>query len=89
MARLFKRATGRSVFEVVREQRINHAKTLLLDSSLSLEAVADRCGFRSASFFSRSFKQLAGLPPSEYRRHLELHLQSAPVPTTLARSVRL
>lgn len=81
LSRQFKRQTGRSVFEFVREMRINYAKTLLLESSLSLTEIAGRCGFESLAFFSRSFKQLAGLPPSAYRSNLEVRLQSAPVPS--------
>lgn len=88
LARVFKRETGHSVFDHVREMRINHAKTLLLDPSLSLTTVAARSGFQSLAFFSRSFKQIAGLAPSEYRRNMDLELQTAPVPNHQKRSSR-
>ncbi len=81
LARLFKRETGRSVFEYVREIRINHAKTLMLNPSTSLTKVAEACGFQSLAFFSRTFKQLVGLSPSAYRRTLELELRSGPLPS--------
>lgn len=80
LARQFKRETGRSVFEFVRETRINHAKTLLLDPSMTFTAIAAECGFHSLAFFSRSFRQIVGCPPSAYRNRLELRLRSAPVP---------
>lgn len=56
LARLFKRRTGRTVFDHVRAVRLDHAKTLLQDPGLSLTQVAECCGFGSLSHFSRSFK---------------------------------
>jgi AraC-like DNA-binding protein len=81
LARVFRRETGHSVFEHVREMRINHAKTLLMDPALTLTVVATRSGFQSLAFFSRSFRQVAGMSPSEYRRSVDIQLQTAPVPS--------
>ncbi len=69
LARVFKRQTGQSVFEYVREVRIHHAKTLLQDAALTLTAIAERCGFHSLSFFSRTFRKHVGISPSRYRGH--------------------
>ncbi len=77
LARLFKRETGRSVFDHVREQRIHHAKTLLHDPALSLTEIAERSGFASLAFFSRSFRKLTGMAPSAYRANLDLHVRPA------------
>lgn len=71
LARVFKRETGRSVFEYVREARVHRAQTLLMDPALSMTEIASRCGFNSLAFFSRTFRQLAGMAPSEYRRHTQ------------------
>ncbi len=71
LARVFKRETGHTVFDYVREVRINRARTLILDPSLSLSAIAERCGFHSLSFFSRTFKQVTGMSPTGYRRHMD------------------
>lgn len=84
LARLFKRETGKSVFDYVRETRINYAKTLMLDPSLTLTTVASACGFQSLAFFSRTFKQLVGLSPSAYRHTLELQLRAGPYPGRLS-----
>ncbi len=82
LARLFKRDTGQSVFDFVREARINQAKTYLLDSSLSLSKVAGLCGFSSLSFFSRTFRNIVGIPPSQYRQHMETSLSQGPLPVS-------
>lgn len=71
LARVFKRGTGQSVFEYVREIRVSQAKTLLLNPALTLTQIAERCGFHSLSFFSRTFRQQAGMSPSQYRQHSE------------------
>lgn len=69
LARVFKRETGQSVFDCVRETRIDRAKTLLLNPSKSLTEIATDCGFKSLSFFSRTFRQQAGMTPSHYRQY--------------------
>ena len=76
LARQFKRRTGQSVFDYVREVRIAHAKTLLSAPALTLTEIAGRCGFHSLSFFSRTFRACTGMPPSRYRGQLQTELQS-------------
>ncbi len=75
LARVFKRETGRSVFDYVREARVNRAQTHLLDPSLSLTEIAKRCGFKSLSFFSRTFHQITSMSPSAYRRQTQAVMQ--------------
>lgn len=70
LARVFKQETGESVFDYVREMRISHSKTLLVDTSTSLTRIAEECGFHSLSFFSRTFRQHTGMTPSQYRQHM-------------------
>ncbi|WFB35976.1 helix-turn-helix transcriptional regulator [Kiritimatiellota bacterium B12222] len=80
LARLFKRHTGQSVFDTVREIRVDAAKTYLPNPSYSLTQIAEKCGFNSLAFFSRSFKQITGLSPSQYRAH-SLNAQPVSPPT--------
>ncbi len=75
LARIFKRETGQSVFDYVRETRVSQAKTLLLNPANTLTEIAGRCGFHSLSFFSRTFRQHTGMSPSRYRRHIETVVQ--------------
>lgn len=78
LARVFKRETGSSVFDYVREMRVNLAKTYLQDSVLSLGKIAEICGFSSLSFFSRTFRQKVGMAPSVYRSHIHGKVELAP-----------
>ena len=68
--RRFKRYTGKTPKEYQIVCRMERATALLSDSDLSLSEVAARCGFASHSFFSKTFKRLYGLTPTEYRQGL-------------------
>lgn len=50
-----------------RELRLQRARTLLFESALSIEDIGLQCGFRSASHFSRSFRDTYGRSPREER----------------------
>ncbi len=49
--------------------RINHACYLLTTTDLTLEQVADICGYNNEVHFYRQFKQLTGITPAKYRKH--------------------
>jgi AraC-like DNA-binding protein len=82
LTRLFKRETGQSVFDYVREMRINRAKTYLFDSALTLTQIAGLCGFASLSYFTQTFRQLTGITPSSYRKHLDSSVIPGPTKRT-------
>ena len=54
--------------EFVLQCRVSAAKALLTDNSLTLSAVAERCGFTSQSYFNYRFKQSVGVTPLQYRK---------------------
>jgi len=66
-ARLFKKATGALPREFIIQVRIERAKQLLRESSLSIGEIADALGYSDVFFFSRQFKARAGLSPSGFR----------------------
>lgn len=49
-------------------RRVEAAKTLLVKSSLTVTEIAGHVGFSDYNYFTKTFKRLAGLTPSEYRR---------------------
>jgi AraC-like DNA-binding protein len=51
-------------------RRIDAACSMLQHTDLTAKAIAARVGFGDEFHFSRSFKQVTGVPPSEFRRHL-------------------
>jgi len=48
-------------------RRIDRAKSLLTDSDASLADIAEQLGFCDQFFFSRQFKQVAGVTPGQFR----------------------
>jgi len=58
---------GGSVFEDLIGFRIEKAKTMLLQSSLSVSEISEQCGYSSESYFMKQFKKETGLTPSEFR----------------------
>lgn len=67
VARVFRRATGQTVFEHLRRVRIERARVLLGSSTLSAREIADETGFSSTTLFCRTFKRLTGVTPLAYR----------------------
>jgi len=68
-ARAFRQTTGQPPHRWLMVQRIEKAKQLLVDSTLSLAQIAQKCGFADQSHFTRVFAQLAQSSPGQWRRH--------------------
>lgn len=68
MSRIIKRETGVSFIEHLTTFRIEHAKELLADSSLTLSAISSEIGFRDMSYFIHVFKRYVGITPNSYRK---------------------
>ena len=66
--RLFNRHFGTTVMRHYARLRLDTARRLLANSSLSMTNIALATGFASSSNFSRSYAQHFGEPPSAYRR---------------------
>ena len=61
----FKAMFGKTIHEYLQYQRIERAKELVQQKNLTVNEVAFRLGFGSASHFSTSFKKIAGIKPCE------------------------
>lgn len=61
--RLFKQSTGLSPYQYVIQQRVERAKQLLLQGTLSISDIAIACGFAHQSHLNRHFKRLTGVTP--------------------------
>ena len=65
---LFSELNGLSPWEYIRIRRIERAKSLLTDTSLSVLEVSERSGFSNLSNFNRAFLAGVGMTPREYRK---------------------
>ena len=67
---VFREHVGRTMFEELMRLRIDHAKALLRDRKLKMEAVALESGFANRYSFARAFHRATGLLPKAYRKDL-------------------
>ena len=65
----FKKSTGKTMSEYVREKRIKYAAYLLETTSLQIQTVALHCGILDVQYFSKLFKGYMKQTPTEYRLH--------------------
>ena len=65
--RVFTQETGEPPAQYVQRVRVERARQLLEADAMSVEEVADTCGFGSAEMMRRRFQQSIGVAPSEYR----------------------
>lgn len=68
LTRVFKQQFGMSINNYLLQIRITHAKHLLRFTQQSVESIGLACGMGELYYFSRTFKKVEGISPSEYRR---------------------
>ena len=68
-AHFFKQYAQKSVIEYINELRILRAKTFLEKEEASISEIAIRVGFSDINYFSRKFKSISGITPTEYRNN--------------------
>jgi AraC family transcriptional regulator len=66
--RRFAASVGLPPVRYLREARCDAAAHLLATTGLPVKAVAERCGFESASYFCRVFRTSTGMTPGQFRR---------------------
>lgn len=68
LSRSFRRLTGRTVGEYVRELRVKHVLDRLVEGKENLAELALAAGFYDQSHCTREFKRATGMTPAAYRR---------------------
>ena len=64
---LFRKITGRTIRDTIRDERIKTAKRLLSDPKRELAAIPSLCGYQSLPTFARTFKAATGMTMLNYR----------------------
>ena len=67
MCRIFKNITGETVLSFLNDLRCSYADYLIHTQSYTIKEIALKCGFESASYFSRVYKKTRGNSPSSLR----------------------
>jgi len=69
-SRTFKNDVGMSPLNYFNYLKINRARELLATSRTSISDIARSLGYEDPLYFSRMFKKVTGISPSEYRKSL-------------------
>lgn len=67
---LIKEELHLSFSDYIASKRIQKAKELLADKSLSIEEIAEQVGYSDYFYFTKVFKKNCGISPSKYRKSL-------------------
>lgn len=66
LLRLFKRETGKTFNDFLREYRIKIAEDLIKSGNYKIYEVSSRVGYQDVKYFSKIFKKITGYSPSDY-----------------------
>ncbi|MCA1293737.1 AraC family transcriptional regulator [Paenibacillus sp. alder61] len=70
--RMFHQVYGMSPRQYLSALKLKKAKLLLMEPSLSVEAVSARLGYKDIAHFSRQFKRWTGEPPGKFRARFHI-----------------
>lgn len=70
--RCFRSTIGTTPIQYVKQYRIQKAAHLLATTRDKVFDIAERCGFQDFSYFTRTFREMKGCVPTEYRRSTSL-----------------
>ena len=68
LCRLFRMHTGMKPTEYINRRRLEHARRLLVETTLSVADIAAQSGFESVSYFHRLWKRYEYSTPADYRQ---------------------
>ncbi len=71
LSALFRKETGKTLTEYIRERRMENAEYLLASTNLQIQTVALHSGILDLQYFSKLFKKHTGKSPKEYRESLK------------------
>lgn len=68
---LFKKETGRTLYQYMTSVRMEHAKHMLESSSEQIVDIAYKVGYPNSNSFTRAFKRHCGVTPQSYREKVQ------------------
>ncbi|WP_142085795.1 AraC family transcriptional regulator [Roseinatronobacter monicus] len=69
LTRACRASCGRTALELIQRRRLYEACNLLLETKIPVQDISYRLGFSTPGYFSRSFLQTLGAPPSTFRKN--------------------
>ena len=78
LIRRFRDTFGETPYRYLQRRRIERAMFMLRESDESVSRISLDVGFTSLGTFSRTFAEIVGEPPTEYRRRVQRAAPSVP-----------
>lgn len=72
LQKLFREQAGQGAIDYFCHMKIRTAKQLIRNQQMNFSQIADSLGYNSIHYFSRQFKKLTGMTPSEYASSIQL-----------------
>lgn len=69
LSTLFRETTSVKLIDFYNVQRLDYAKSFVMDNQLTLEQIAEKTNFSSAFALSKAFKKHYGTSPRVYRNN--------------------
>ncbi len=71
LSALFHKEVKITLTDYINSTRVNRSILLLNTTSLSMQQIAEQCGFSDANYFTRTFRKHHEMSPSKYRKSLQ------------------
>lgn len=68
LSQLVKKETGKTYSELIQQKKLEKAKELLKYSEKTVGQIAEETGYSDYYYFTKIFKRLTNLSPTEYRK---------------------
>jgi AraC-like DNA-binding protein len=77
LGRVYRQVFGRPLTEALNRRRVDRAAQQLIESSVSIDEIGYKVGFKDRGYFRRLFRRYRQTTPSAFRRlHTRVHLNS-------------
>ena len=76
----FKAKTGKSVMQYFRELKIHQARILIREDNYNMTQISEILGYEDIHHFSKQFKKITGMSPTEYARSTKLEFEQNDLP---------
>lgn len=75
---IFQSSFGAGAMETFKRFKIEEAKSLIREQQYNMTEIATKLGYGSIHYFSRDFKKLTGMSPTDYARSLKARSEGRP-----------
>lgn len=66
--RCFRETIGTTPIRYLKQFRVQRAAEMLITTEKKIADIGELCGFQEMSYFAKSFREMMGITPSEYRK---------------------